>query len=245
MPGLSRLFPITVLAVLLGQPAFAGDLVEPSLRLSTAKGAAPHVALTLDACMGQTDQRILNALVDNKIPATIFATALWLRRNPEAVAVMKAHPDLFEIENHGARHIPAVDSPRRIYGIASAGTPEAVRQEVEGGAAAFAQYGLPAPHWFRGATALYSRSAIGQIRGMGFRVAGFSINGDGGSLLGARETSRRISAAKDGDVIISHINQPTHAAGGGVVEGILALKARGYVFIRLEDMEELGSDGTA
>lgn len=245
MPGFSRLISMTVLAVILGQPAFAGDLVEPSLHLSTASATAPHVALTLDACMGQTDQRILKALVENRIPATIFATALWLRRNPEAVAVLKAHPDLFEVENHGARHIPAVDTPRRIYGIESAGTPEAVRQEVEGGAAAFTQYGLPAPRWFRGATALYSRSAIDQIRAMGFRVAGFSINGDGGSLLGARETTRRISAARNGDVIISHINQPTHAAGAGVVDGILALKAKGYIFIRLDEMEEVGSDGTA
>ena len=77
--------------------------------------------------------------------------------------------------------------------------------------------GEPAPKWFRGATAEYSPSAIAMIRKLGFKIAGFSINGDGGSLLGAKETARRIAAAKDGDVIIAHINQPTHAAGEGVL----------------------------
>ena len=70
---------------------------------------------------------------------------------------------------------------------------------------------------------------------MGFEVAGYSVNGDGGSLLGAKETERRFASAQDGDVVISHINQPTHAAGEGVVKGILALKARGVQFVRLQD----------
>lgn len=65
------------------------------------------------------------------------------------------------------------------------------------------------------------------IRKLGFKIAGFSINGDGGSLLGAKETARRIAAAKVDDVIIAHINQPTHAAGEGVVQSLLALKGEG------------------
>ncbi|TGR94663.1 polysaccharide deacetylase, partial [bacterium M00.F.Ca.ET.191.01.1.1] len=134
-----------------------------------------------------------------------------------------------------------VDTPRKIYGIRSAGSPEAVLTEVESGAAALTGTGEPAPRWFRGATAEYSPSAIATIRKLGFKVAGFSINGDGGSLLGARETARRIAAAKDGDVIIAHINQPTHAAGEGVVQGLLALKQKGMIFVRLDDAEGVGN----
>ena len=95
-----------------------------------------RVALTLDACEGRTDNRILDALVDNRIPATIFITGKWLNHNAEALATMRAHPDLFELENHGARHIPAVDSPVTVYGIKAAGSTDAVTAEVEGGATA-------------------------------------------------------------------------------------------------------------
>lgn len=224
--------------------AVAAPLVEPTLRLRPDGGSPGRVALTLDACGGQTDNRILSALVENRIPATIFVTGIWLKRNAAAVAVMKAHPDLFELENHGGRHVPAVDTPQSIYGIRSAGSPQAVLAEVEAGAAALQGVGEPSPRWFRGATARYSPSAIAQIRSLGFKIAGYSLNGDGGSLLGARETARRVSAAKDGDVIIAHINQPTHAAGEGLVQGLLALKAKGYSFVRLDDSDGVGDHDT-
>lgn len=221
-------------------PAFAGTgLLEPSLKMHgeklQTKGAPIRVAITLDACMGKTDFRILNTLVQEKIPATIFVTARWLKHNSDALAILLAHPDLFEIENHGENHIPAVDKPVSIYGIAAAGSEQAVVQEVEGGRQAiFAATGRQ-PQWFRGATAKYTTTSMTTINRMGERVAGYSINGDGGSLLGATATSKHIASAKDGDVVISHINQPTHEAGEGVVKGLMALKARGVTFVRLDD----------
>ncbi|WP_315919337.1 polysaccharide deacetylase family protein [Mesorhizobium sp. SP-1A] len=240
---LASLLAATLLCV---GPALAGQkgLVEPSLHVAPGGTAGPRVALTFDACMGRTDMRILSALIDNKVPATVFVTSRWLRHNAPALAMLQAHPDLFEIENHGAMHVPAVDHPATIYGIAAAGSPAAVDAEVEGGAAAIRAAGAADPHWFRGSTALYSPSAIEQIRKLGFRIAGYSVNGDGGSLLGAGMAQKRIASARDGDVVISHINQPTHSAGEGVVKGILALKAKGFAFVRLSDVEVDGSDGT-
>lgn len=242
MPG--RFLIGAALATLLVSQASAAALLEPKLHLKPSAQTRPRVALTLDACGGATDARILSALVDNKIPATIFVTGLWLKRNAEALAIMKAHPELFELENHGARHIPAVDTPHKIYGLSSAGSTEAVQAEVEAGALALTDRGERAPRWFRGATAQYSPTSIALIRQLGFRIAGYSINGDGGSLLGARETERRVAAAKDGDVIIAHINQPTHAAGGGLVKGLLKLKEKGYEFVRLDEADDDGTDDT-
>ncbi|MEQ1950811.1 polysaccharide deacetylase family protein [Mesorhizobium sp. CN2-181] len=221
--------------------ASAGQLVEPTLHLKKSAGGGTRVALTLDACGGHTDSRILTALVDNKISATIFVTGLWLKRNAVAFAIMRAHPDLFEIENHGARHVPAVDAPVHVYGLKAAGSLEAVDAEVQGGAAAIGKAGGDTPHWFRGAAAKYDATSLKEIEALGFRVAGFSINADGGSLLPAATTERRVAAAKDGDVIIAHINQPTHAAGAGLVKGLLQLKARGVTFVRLQDADEIGS----
>lgn len=210
-------------------------LVEPGLKLAAHQGATPRVALTLDACMGKVDHRILDTLVKERIAATIFVTARWLKRNDEALAILKAHPDLFELEDHGRDHLAPVDRVTTVYGVHSAGSPEALALEVGGGADAMTLAGIDKPHWYRGATAKYSPSAIKLIEGMGYRIAGFSLNGDGGSLLGARTTERRIAAAKDGDVIIAHINQPTHDAGAGVVAGVLALKKKGFEFVLLKD----------
>lgn len=232
------------LLVAIVAPAHAAPaLVEPSLHLDPSP-TSPRVALTLDACDGATDQRILSALIENGIPATIFVTAKWVKRNAASLATMRTHPDLFEIEDHGGRHVPAIDRPGTVYGLRNAGSPENVATEVESGAAAYAAAGGQEEKWFRGATAKYSPSAIRLIRHLGFKIAGYSVNGDGGSLLSARETERRVTSAKDGDVIIAHINQPTHAAGEGLVKGLLALRSKGFSFVRLRDVSASGSDGT-
>lgn len=212
----------------------ATPLSEPRLTLPGAGShQPPHVTLTLDACSGKADQRIFQALLANKIPATVFVTARWLRRNGETVKLMLAHPDLFQIENHGARHVPAVDVPVKVYGIAAAGSPRAVAAEVEGGRAAIiAATGRP-PLWFRGATGRYDTAAMAQIRAAGEAIAGYSVRADDGATLTAPVVARRIEGARDGDVIIAHVNQPGRPSGAGVVTGILALKARGYLFVKL------------
>jgi peptidoglycan/xylan/chitin deacetylase (PgdA/CDA1 family) len=95
------------------------------------------VALTLDACGGAFDADLVRFLIERRIPATIFATRRWLERNPEATAILTAHPDLFDIEDHGANHVPAVIGVgRRVYGIAGNADVEHLRQEVSQGAQA-------------------------------------------------------------------------------------------------------------
>lgn len=215
------------------RPAAAGTpLSEPRLTLPGSH-QPPHVALTLDACSGKADARIINALVVNSIPATVFVTARWLKRNGDTVKLMLAHPEIFQIENHGARHVPAVDAPMTVYGIATAGSPAAVKAEIEGGKTAIIAATGHAPQWFRGATGRYDTAAMAEIRGMGEAIAGYSLRADDGATLPPAAVARRMAAAKDGDVIIAHVNQPSRPSGAGVVQGLLALKARGYVFVKL------------
>lgn len=224
---------LILLAVAL--PAAGGTpLSEPRLTVPHAVAhQPPHVALTLDACSGKSDQRIFAALVANRIPATVFVTARWLRRNGDTVKMMLAHPDLFQIENHGARHVPAIGVPMKVYGIATAGSAQAVKAEVEGGSAAILAATGHAPQWFRGATGRYDTASMSGIRGMGQAIAGYSIRADDGATLPAAGVVKRITAARDGDVIIAHVNKPDRPSGAGVVQGILALKAKGYVFVKL------------
>ena len=220
-------------------------LIEPELRIAPGGAASPRVALTLDACMGEVDLRILDALVGNQISATIFVTRRWLDKNGEALVTLKAHPELFELQNHGAMHIPAVTGTQKLYGIEPAGTLEAVEAEVTGGAAAMTALGIAPAKWYRDATALYSADALARIRQLGYRIAGFSLNADFGASIPAAKVAERLATAKDGDVIIGHINQPKRSSGEGIVTGILALKQRGFRFVRLSEVDELGAWGEA
>jgi peptidoglycan/xylan/chitin deacetylase (PgdA/CDA1 family) len=207
--------------------------VEPHMRLMDPPPDRLAVAVTLDACPGDFDDRIATALVESRIPATIFATDLWLRRNPAGLAFLLAHRDLFAIENHGELHIPPVLGRGRIYGIPVAGDVAAVRREVTAGAAAVGAATGVVPRWYRAATGYYTPSVLPEIRQLGFGIAGYSLNADAGASLPARSVATRIADATNGDVIVAHINQPYRPSGLGVVAGIRELQRRGAGFLRL------------
>ncbi len=226
-----------LLAAALGvpQPSYAAHgLIEYHMHMEPNDNGK-RVALTFDACTGKTDERILDALIENKIKATIFVTGRWLKRNPAAIATLKANADLFEIENHGAKHLPAVEVPMTVFNLKAAGSTEAIKAEVEGGDTAVkSSFGIT-PRWYRGAGAEYTKSSLELIPTLNFKPAGFSLSGDGGALWSRTRAARTVAAAKDGDVIIAHINQPAKPAGAGVIEGILKLKDQGFSFVTLNE----------
>src|SRR5262249_60842062 len=94
------------------------------------------------------DAGLVRFLVEHGIPATVFATRKWLERNPEGTAILKQHADLFDIEDHGANHVPAViGAGRRVYGIAGNPDVEHLREEVSQGAEAIEEATGSKPRW--------------------------------------------------------------------------------------------------
>ena len=209
--------------------------IEPIRRLANIPSDHLVVALTFDACPGAFDQRIADALVADGIPATIFVTKLWLKRNPAGLAFLLARPDLFALENHGELHIPPVLGRGAIFGIPVAGNLATIAHEVTAGASAIAAATGTTPYWYRAATGYYTPSVISYIEQLGFGIGGYSLNADAGASLPAHRVAQRIAAAANGDIVVAHINQPTRASGDGVVAGIKELQRRGATFVRFDN----------
>jgi peptidoglycan/xylan/chitin deacetylase (PgdA/CDA1 family) len=215
------------------RPRKPAKLLEPTLHVAGSPGAPRSVAITLDACPGMFDWRIAKVLVERHIPATIFITEVWMGWNPGPLEFLKSRPDIFTLENHGARHLPPVLGSAPVYGLPVAGTLDAIRAEVQGGASAIIRATGRPPAWYRGAAGLYSPEAILAIEALGVRVAGYSLNSDEGASLPAASVARRIAAARDGDVIEGHINQPRRESGAGIATGLAALHDAGVRFVGL------------
>jgi peptidoglycan/xylan/chitin deacetylase (PgdA/CDA1 family) len=230
---------LCLVLALLGAGARAGERpVEIHDRIAQAPGASKRLALTLDACSGKFDDDLIEFLIRNRIPATLFATKKWLLANPLGVSVIKAHLDLLDVEDHGENHIPAViGAGKKVYGIP--GEPDVLhlRREVSEGARAITQMiGVP-PHWYRGATAEYDAQAVTEIEKMGYGIAGFSVNADAGATLGRAAIAERLRHVRDGDVIIAHMNKPASDSAEGLSAGIMALLKSGFVFVRLDQVD--------
>lgn len=227
-----------VLACLLPVLALAsGPVPDRSVEIHHRLVLAPGeraVALTLDACGGEFDAALIDLLVEHRVPATIFATRLWLARNAAAARKLAAHPDLFAVENHGENHrAPVLGEGRSVYGVPGVADAAALRREVEGGANAVVAAGFPKPAWYRGATARYDPEAIAAIGGLGYRIAGFSVNGDFGAMLPRSAVASRLSSAAPGDVILMHVNKPGGQGAEGLRDALPGLLAKGVVFVTL------------
>ncbi len=195
------------------------------------------LALTLDACSGKYDDDLIEFLIRNRIPATIFATKKWIDHNTFGVSIIKAHLDLFDVEDHGENHIPAViGMGRKVYGIP--GEPDLIhlrREVLEGARAITETFGI-APHWYRGATVEYDIQAIEEIEKMGYKIAGFSVNADAGATLSRLSIEKRLAHLKDGDVIIAHMNKPASDSAEGLSASLIHLLQRGFTFTRLDQV---------
>lgn len=206
--------------------------VHQHLVLAPEDGKA--VALTLDACGGAYDSALIDFLIASRIPATLFVTRKWLDRNPAAVAVLRAHADLFDIEDHGANHVPAVIGiGRKVYGIAGEADLAHLQSEVREGAAAIHADTGANPRWYRAATAMYDQEALKAIGDMGYQVAGFSVNADAGATLKREAIIARLAKVQAGDIIIAHMNKPAGDTAEGLSVGLRALQQAGYRFVTL------------
>ena len=234
-----RLALLSVILATLAGPALAQPApLELHHRLHLADPSSRQVALTLDACSGQFDEALIEYLIRQRIPTTLFVTKRWLDRNPLGVSVIKSHLDLFDVEDHGERHIPAViGADLEVYGIAAHPDVEHLRREVLAGAHAVELTFGTAPRWYRAATALYDKPSISEIDRLGYRIAGFSVNADAGATRSEAAIVRALSRVRAGDVIIAHMNKPDSQTAEGLAVGLAALLADGFVFVRLDQVD--------
>ena len=211
MPALADLRPIEVHQVI-AMPAQAREKIA---------------ALTLDACGGRFDVELIGYFDRASHPGHHLCDKKWLDRNPAGVALLKEHDELFEIEDHGANHVPSVvGAGRRVYGILGNADVAHLEREVTRGANAIQAATGEAPHWYRGATAEYDPIAINVIEGMGYQIAGFSINADAGATLRRSAIIARLRAVKSGDIIIAHVNKPASDTAEGCQRDSIVCCAR-------------------
>lgn len=200
-----------------------------------------EIALTLDACGGsprssQYDAGLIDFLIQNRIPATLFINARWIDTNPEIFARLAANP-LFEIGNHGTAHRPLSVGGKSVYNIAGTASEAEVIAEIEGNSRKIEQLSGKRPLFFRSGTAYYDDEAVRIAREKGVEIAGFAVVADAGATLGASEVAERIKNARSGDIIIAHMNHPESGTREGIVEAVNTLRKAGFEFVRLGDVK--------
>ena len=196
------------------------------------------IALTFDACGGPGgsgyDQALIGFLRRRDVPATLFLNSRWIDAHPAAFRRLAGEP-LFEIANHGTRHLPLSVTGRSAYGIGGTRNAGQVYSEVAGNQGKLTRLlGVP-PRFFRAGTAYSDDVAARIVTAMGDRLVTFSVNGDGGATFTPWQVRGAVSGAPGGSVVICHMNHPESGTALGIATAIPHLLASGYRFVRLSD----------
>ncbi|WP_235549596.1 polysaccharide deacetylase family protein [Paenibacillus sp. Soil766] len=211
-------------------------------RLHTKKDQV--IALTFDACGGKEgsgyDEKLIQYLIQEQIPATLFINARWIAVNPSIFQALASNP-LFEIENHGTEHRPLSMTGKLAYGIAGTKNVQEVIHEMKDNADQIEKLTGNRPLFFRSGTAFYDEVAVSVAHDLGFELAGYSVLGDAGATYNTEQVYNAISKASSGSIVLAHMNHPEKDTAEGVIKAIPQLRKLGFSFVQLASMELIGS----
>lgn len=203
-------------------------------------GGKKVMALTFDACGGRHsgyNARLIEYLRQEKIPATLFVTGLWIDKNPEIFRDLAKDP-LFEIGNHGLMHRTCSIDGRTAYGIRATRDMGDVVDEMELNARKIAAIAGRRPLFFRSATAFTDEASVEVARRLGMEVVSYDIlSGDAMRSPVRKMTRNIVDGARSGSVVLMHFNRPEWKEVEVLRAAVPELRKSGYTFVRLADIQ--------
>jgi len=198
------------------------------------------VALTFDACDGTPDsydEELINFLIEEDVPATLFIGGQWIKENLEEFEKLADHP-LFEIANHGYNHKPLSVTGEQAYHIKGTENLEEAFDEVFKNQMLIHKLTGEEPKYFRSGTAYYDDISVKMLQELGLKAVNYNVLGDAGGTFTSEQIISGFETAEAGSIFLFHMNQPHSDIATGVKEGIMILKEKGYDFVQLKDYDK-------
>ncbi|MEK6742704.1 MAG: polysaccharide deacetylase family protein [Nitrospirota bacterium] len=206
-----------------------GEGLDPKI-IEHGPRDSQKVALTFDACPtgrgDEYDERVIEVLIREKVPATLFMSGRWVEKNQDVAKSLAANPQ-FEIANHAFwhPHMLEKDDARIVRELKRT---QAIIKKVTG----------KRPKYFRPPfgevderlATLASRAGLVTIQ---YDIA----SGDPDPGLSAKRITRAVvEEAKGGSIVVLHMNENgvrTAEALPGIIKG---LRERGFELVTVGEM---------
>ncbi|MCP4136744.1 MAG: polysaccharide deacetylase family protein [bacterium] len=201
------------------------------------------IALTFDACGGHSgdrfDKKLVDFLIKNNIPTTIFVSGKWINSNRKSFMELVGNP-LFEIENHGLVHRPCSVADFSKFGIDGTGGVAKVIDEIELNARKIAHITGRRPIFFRPGTTYFDDIAVKIVYDLKHTPINYNCpSGDTEKDMTPHKIAQKVlRSAKNGSIVIMHMNHPQRSTRKALEITIPLLKQRGYRFVKLRDYKK-------
>ncbi len=188
------------------------------------------VALTFDACptslADEFDQQVVDILLHDKVPATLFLSGRWVEKNPEQAKFLAGKPE-FEIAAHSYYHPHLMEKPD-----------DRVVREMKRTQAIIRKTTGKTPVYFRPPFGEVDERVAGIASAAGLTTVQFDIaSGDPDPGLAPQRVVRRILRdAKGGSIIVFHMNRKGVHTAEILPEIIKGLRERGFTLVTVGEM---------
>ncbi len=195
------------------------------------------IALTFDACTtvqpSRYDERITNVLLETGTPATLFLSGRWMEEEPEHTKHLAAHPQ-FELANHTLSH-------PHLSQVAD----ESIRYELLRTQEILESLTGKRATLFRPPFGEYDDRVVHIAAKMGLTTVQFDLaSGDPDPTFTKERLVRYVaSMARNGAIIVMHINGRGWHTAEALPAIIARLRERGFTFVTVSEMLAIPSSG--
>lgn len=191
------------------------------------------IALTFDACEYKKpsyfDTTILNYLINEEIPVTIFVSGRFAKRNSELLKSISQY-QFIEIENHSLSH----------YNHTEKLSISEIKYEVSENDKVIMEITGKHTKFFRFPGGNYNQKSLSVLKDLVYPVVHWTfVSGDYNKKMTAEKLYRRvIKNIQPGCILIFHINGNGHGTQGALPYIIDFIKKNDYKLVKLEDIFE-------
>jgi peptidoglycan-N-acetylglucosamine deacetylase len=211
-------------------PALLPAGTAGSLVIEHGPRSARNIALTFDACPtdlpGEYDERVVEVLLRDKVPATIFMSGKWVERHPDKTKFLADRPQ-FELAAHSFHHPHLLEKDDGRVLREMRRTQEIIRK-VTG----------RTPQYFRPPYGEVDERVAALAKTAGLTTIQYDIaSGDPDPALSPERIARSVLRdAKGGSIIVFHMNRKgvhTAEALPPIIEG---LRQKGFTLVTVGEM---------
>lgn len=220
---------IILIALIITAPVYGGQSVDP-LIVEHGSRDSKKVALTFDACPtgndDEYDERVIEVLVREKVPATLFMSGRWVEKNAEKAKFLADQPQ-FEIANHAFwhPHMLEKDDERIVREVRRTQT---IIKKVTG----------KRPKYFRPPFGEVDERLAKLAFQAGLVTVQYDFaSGDPDPGLSAKRIARTVvEEAKGGSIVVFHMNENGVRTAEALPEIIKGLREKGFELVTVGEL---------
>jgi peptidoglycan-N-acetylglucosamine deacetylase len=224
------LFGMLVLILFTGSHASVFAASEKDLIIEHGKRDSLKIALTFDACPttlpDEYDEKVIEVLLREKTPATLFLSGRWVEKNQEKVKSLASQPQ-FEIANHAFwhPHLLEKDDGRILRELKRT---QAIIKKVTGNI----------PRYFRPPYGEVDERVAAIATTAGLTTIQYDIaSGDPDEGLSPQRIVRSVLRdAKGGSIIVFHMNRKGVHTAEILPDIIAGLRKKGFTLVTVGEL---------